>query len=349
MKKFVILFLIILFFSKTQNVFATNSLFTVDNIEVNGTTKTSNNRQKYLNLAFKKGFQKLVTAIIKREDQKDLLSIDLRKIKSFVSSYKIVEEKNFNNNYSLKINLYFNRKLFENFLINKNISYSEMKKFDMLIYPIFIKGSELQLISKNKFFEEWNLSNIHDNVNFVLPLQNLDDINFIKENLSKLEETDLSRLVDSYNITNSTIIILRLNKKKLDVFLKSNLSGVKKNKKIDFKIDNLEKESVRGDIISNLKLYTIELWKEENLIDIAAPSYLTLNATIKNKDSFKKILDNIEKANSVESFFVESFDDSSAKIKVKFYGKVKNLQNSLIESGFEVQFSNEQWNLKLIK
>ena len=78
MKKFVILFLIILFFSKPQNVFATTSLFTVDNIKVNGLTKTSNNRQKYLNLAFKKGFQKLVTAIIKREDQKDLRSIDLR-------------------------------------------------------------------------------------------------------------------------------------------------------------------------------------------------------------------------------------------------------------------------------
>ena len=349
MKKFVILFLIILFFSKTQNVFATTSLFTVDNIEVNGTTKTSNNRQKYLNLAFKKGFQKLVTAIIKREDQKDLLSIDLRKIKSFVSSYKIIEEKNFNGNYSLKINLYFNRQLFENFLIKKNISYSEMKNFDMLIYPIFIKGSELQLISKNKFFEEWNLSNIYDNVNFVLPLQNLDDINFIKENLSELEETDLSRLVDSYNIRNSTIIILRLNKKKLDVFLKSNFSGVKKNKQIDFKIDNLEKEEVRADIISNLKLYTIELWKEENLIDIAAPSYLTLNVIIKNKDSLKKVIDNVKKVNSVESFFIESFNDSSAKIKVKFYGKVKNLQNSLIENGFEVQFSNEQWNLKLTK
>ena len=349
MKKFVILFLIILFFSKTQNVFATNSLFTVDNIEVNGTTKTSNNREKYLNLAFKKGFQKLITAIIKREDQKDLLSIDLRNIKSFISSYKIIEEKNFNNNYSLKINLYFNRKLFENFLINKNISYSEMKKFDMLVYPIFIKGSELQVISKNKFFEEWNLLSVYDNVNFVLPLQNLDDIKFIKENLSILEETDLSRLVDNYNIQNSTVVILRLNKKKLDVFLKSNLAGVKKNKKIDFKVDNLEDEMVRSDIISNIKLYTVELWKEQNLIDIAAPSYLTLNVKIKNKDSFKKIIDNIKKVNSVDSFFIEGFDVSSAKIKVKFYGKVKSLQNNLVENGFEVQFSNEQWNLKLIK
>ena len=349
MKKFVILFLIILSFSKTQNVFASTNSFTVDNIEVNGTTKTSNNREKYLNLAFKKGFQKLVSAIIKREDQKELLTIDLQKIKSFISSYKIIEEKNYDGDYSLKINLYFNRKLFENFLINKNISYSEMKKFDMLIYPIFIKESELQVISKNKFFEEWNSSVIYDNVNFVLPLQNLDDINFIKENLPKLEETDLSRLVDNYNIRNSTVIILRLNQKKLNVFLKSNLSGVKKNKKIDFKIENLENETIRGDIISNLKLYTVELWKEENLIDIAAPSFLTLYVAIKNKDSFKKILDNVKQVNSVDYFFIESFDDSSAKIKVKFYGNVKNLQNNLIENGFEVKVFNEQWNLKLTK
>ena len=106
-----------------------------------------------------------------------------------------------------------------------------MKKFDMLIYPIFIKGSELQLISKNKFYEEWNTNNIYDNVNFCSSLQNLDDINFIKENLSNLEETDLSRLVKNYGIKNSTIIILRYEKKKLDVFLKSDLSGKKGIKK----------------------------------------------------------------------------------------------------------------------
>ena len=100
MKKLVVLFLILIFFSKTQNVFASTSLFTVDNIEVSGPIKISNNREKYLNLAFKKGFRKLVTAIIKREDQKELLSTDLSNIKKFLSSYRIIEEQNFENNYS---------------------------------------------------------------------------------------------------------------------------------------------------------------------------------------------------------------------------------------------------------
>ncbi len=348
MKKLVILFLIILFFNKTQNVFASSGVFIVDNIEVGGSTKTTNNREKYLNLAFKKGFSKLITAIIKKEDQKELLSLELTNIKNFISSYKIVEEKNYKNNYNLRINLFFNRRQIEQFLINKNISYSDMKKFDMLIYPIYIVGSELQVISKNKFFEEWNRTTEYDNANFILPLQNLDDINFIKENISKLEETDLSRLVNNYEIKNSTIIILRYNKKKLDVFLKSNLSGVEKFKKIDFEVDNLENEDVRNDIISNLKSYTIELWKEENLIDISTPSFITVSVSSKNPESFKKILDNINKINSVDSFSIENFDNKLIKIKIKFFGKIKNLQNSLIENGFEVQFIDGQWNLKII-
>ena len=222
-----------------------------------------------------------------------------------------------------------------------------MRKFDMLIYPIFIVGSELQLITKNKFYEEWNKIKTSDNVNFILPLQNIDDINFIRNNLENLEEIDLSNLVKSYNIKNSTIVILRFDKKKLDVFLKSNLSGVKKYKKIDFKLDSLDNETVREDIISNLKSYTVELWKEENLIDIATPSYLTLNIEIKNQDSFKTIIDNIKKITSIESFSIQNFDEKSARIKVKFFGKIKTLQNGLIENGFEIQFLDEQWNLRL--
>ena len=348
MKKFIILFLIILFFNKTQNVFASNSVFTVDNIEVSGPIKTTNNREKYLNLAFKKGFSKLITAIIKKEDQKELLSIELNNIKNFISSYKILEEKNYNNNYNLKINLFFNRGQIEEFLINKNISYSEMKKFDMLIYPIYITESELQVISKNKFYADWNKTNIYDNVNFILPLQNLDDINFIKENLSKLEETDLSRLVKNYEIQNSTIIILRYNQKKLDVFLKSNLSGIEKLKKIDFKIENLNNEDIRNDIISSLKSYTVELWKEENLIDISTPSFITLNIIAKNPKSLKEIIDKIKKINSIDSFSIENFDNNFVKIKIKFFGKIKNLQNNFIENGFEVQFIDDQWNLIII-
>ena len=58
--KTVILFLLIILFSiKTQNIFANTSVFTVDNIEIKGETNKKNYRNTYLQVAFKKGFQKL--------------------------------------------------------------------------------------------------------------------------------------------------------------------------------------------------------------------------------------------------------------------------------------------------
>ena len=69
MKKFIFLSLIILFSLKTQNIFAYTEVFTVDNIEVEGQLKENNNREKYLQVAFRRGFQKLVTNIIQKDNQ----------------------------------------------------------------------------------------------------------------------------------------------------------------------------------------------------------------------------------------------------------------------------------------
>ncbi len=68
MKKVIIFSLIILFFTKTQNVFANNDAFTVDNIEIIGETNVKNYRNKYLRADFKKGLKKLITYIIKKKN-----------------------------------------------------------------------------------------------------------------------------------------------------------------------------------------------------------------------------------------------------------------------------------------
>ena len=51
--------------------------------------------------------------------------------------------------------------------------YSTFASFETLIYPIFIKNSELQVFSGNKFFEEWNINKKSEGVNFILPVENL--------------------------------------------------------------------------------------------------------------------------------------------------------------------------------
>ena len=105
MKKIIIFSLIILFFTKTQNVFSSTDTFTVDNIEVTGTINDQNYKNRQLDTAFRKGFEKLISSIVKREDQKELFSTDLKTVKLLLSNYRIVEENTKGNEHKLIVDI----------------------------------------------------------------------------------------------------------------------------------------------------------------------------------------------------------------------------------------------------
>ena len=44
----------------------------------------------------------------------------------------------------------------------------------------------------------------------MLPVENVEDISFIKQNISVLEEIDLNRIVNNYEIRNSVILIHKI-------------------------------------------------------------------------------------------------------------------------------------------
>ena len=347
MKKIIIFSLIILFFTKTQNVFSSTDTFTVDNIEVTGKIGKQNHREAYLETAFRRGFEKLILSIVRADDQKELMSTDLKTIKFLVLNYRIVEENTLDNKYNLKVDITFNRDSVSQFLFEKNISYSEVKKLDIIIYPIIITNSEANIFSNNKLFEEWSENKDFENINFILPVENLDDIGFIKKNISVLEEIDLNRIVNNYAMRNSAILIIRYDNKKLNAFLKTNLDGAKKAKKIDFKLENLDSKESRSNIISRVKYYINELWKDENLIDISMPSYLTVNVKIQDSDTLKKIIEKIKNISLIDSYMIEQLDSDLAKIKIRFFGKIQNLQNSFIENGIGFKILHNEWSLNL--
>ena len=205
----------------------------------------------------------------------------------------------------------------------------------------------MQVFSNNTLVEEWNDVEDFQNINFILPLENLDDIQFIKNNLPILEEIDLSQLVDNYEIKNSAILILRYDKKDLNVFLKTNFKGVEKFKKVEITVKNFQDKEVRADLISSLKSYIHDLWKEQNLIDISTPSYLVVNAPVKEPDSLDKIFKKIKQINLITNYHIEELDKDSVKIKIKYLGKIRNLQNSFIENGFNFKILNNEWSLTL--
>ena len=346
MKKFFFfLLLILLFLYKTQNVFAYQDAFTVDKIIIEGKIKQNNYKERYIDRAFREGFEKLLSNILKIEDQKKIFSTELAIIKSLVQSYRIVDEQEIDGNYQAEISLSFKEESINQFFQKKGISYSASQSFETLIYPIFIKNSELQVFSGNKFFEEWNMNKEFDGVNFILPVESLDDLVFIKKNKDDLEEIDLQSLVDKYEIKNSAILILRYDENNLNVFIKTNFKGFKKLKKIDISVKNLDNNKVREETILKLKSIVHDMWKEQNLIDASTPSYLTLNAQFREPYSLEEVISKIKKISIIKSYNIQELNKNNAKIKIKYLGKIKSLENFLIQSGFRLKIQDNKWNL----
>lgn len=348
MKKKIFFFLIILLFlSKTQNIFSNEDTFTVDNIVIEGNINQINNKNKYINIAFRKSFQKLITNILKLEDQKKILSTDTETIKSFVQNYRIIEEEIFQDKYKMKLSVSFKERSINEFFNNKGISYSAVSKLETIIYPIFILDSELQIFSGNKFFDEWNDTKEFQDVNFILPVKNIDDLNFIKQNQDSLEEIDLSKLVDNYEIKNNAIVILRYDKDTLNVFIKTNFKNTKKYKKIKIIVKNLDEKKVREETISKLKFLIHDIWKEQNLVDVSAPSYLTVNIKIENAKKLSQMIKKIENINLIKNFYITEFNKNNAKIKIKYLGRIKSLKNVFLDNGFILRGEDNEWSLIL--
>ena len=347
MKKLIFLSLIILFLTKTQNVFAKIDTFTVDNITVVGKMNSNNYREKYLQVAFKKSFENLTNNILKKKDQKKLLSTDLKTIKSLIENYQIIQEEILDDIYTIKVSMTFNRDLVSQFFHRKNITYSEVTKLELIVFPILILNSELQVFSQNKFFKEWNEQKNFENINFILPVENVDDIEFIKNNLQFLEEIDLSALVDNYEIKNSAILIFRYDEGELNVFFKVDFKGVEKATRVKFIVEDLTNKEVRADIIKSLKNNINDFWKGEHLIDISVPSYLTFKIKIEKPETLKNVIKRITKINLIDSYIVRELSKNSAKINIKYFGKIKNLQDELTDNGFEFKILHNEWNLSL--
>ena len=346
MKKIVFfLLLILLFFYKTQNVFAYQDAFTVDKIIIEGEIKQNNYKERYIDIAFRKGFEKLLRNILKIEDQKKIFSTELAIIKSFVQSYRVVDEQEIEGKYRVEISLSFKEELINQFFQKKGISYSASQSFETLIYPIFIKNSELQVFSGNKFFEEWNMNKEFEGVNFILPVESLDDLVFIKKNKDDLEEIDTQSLVDKYEIKNSAILILRYDENILNVFIKTDFKGFKKLKKIDIFVKDLENKKVREETILKLKSVVHDMWKEQNLIDASTPSYLNLNVQFYESDNLREVINKINKISIIKSHNIQELNKNNAVIKIKYLGKIKSLENFLTQSGFRIKIQDNEWNL----
>ncbi len=343
---FVILSLIIFFFS-TTNVFAKS--FNIEEIEISKPFEINFNKNDVIDEGFKYAFFQLISLIVTSSDKDKINQVKLNEIKSMVESFSIKEEKFINEIYFVNLGVSFNKKRVFNFLEKNNIFPTIPIKKRLLFLPIIIDESkqDLLIFSENEIFKEWNnyLDRSHL-IEYILPTEDLEDLDLLKNNYEFIEQYDFKDIIDKYSLNDSIIALFFKNNNNMRVLSKITLKNdiVIKNQSflnVDLKnTNNLEK------MIYDLKTIYEDYWKNSNSINTSIK--LPINIKLNNEDNYK-ILNfekNLNETNLIYDHFISRFDKDFIYYQIIYNGTPNNFLKSMSNLGYKFNTQNKFWILE---
>ena len=266
-----------------------------------------------------------------------------------IESFSIQEEKFINEIYYVNLGVSFNKKKIYKYLEERNIFPSVPKKRKFLFIPIIIDENkkDLLIFNKNEIFKNWNNNSKKTHlIEYLLPTEDLEDLDQIKKNYEIIEQYDFKEVISKYNLDDSIISLIFKDGVGLRVMsrITYNDNVVIKNKSFTSK-DLNDKDQVNK-IIDELKLDYEDHWKKINQINTSIK--LLLNIKISNKNSeilsdFEKNLNNLDLINH---FFITKFDKNYTYYRVIFNGTPSSFLKTMEEKDYNFNTQNKIWSIK---
>ena len=340
---FSILALIIFFFS-TEVVKAKS--FEINDIEISQPFEINFDKNKVIDLGFKKAFFELVYSLIKSPDFKKIDNIRLNEIKSMIETFSIKEEKFIDQKYYVNLGVSFNKKKIFRYLEKKNIFPSRILKEQFLFIPVIIneKGNDISIFSNNPIYADWNKTNKrYQLIKYLLPSEDLEDLNLIKEKLDVIETYDFNDITKKYFLKNSIISVIFKGKNEVRILTKIYNDKNEIIKNDTFKNINLDNETDLNFLIENLKNLFEDTWKKLNEINtsIKVPIAIKIkNDDLKKSNNFELFLNEID---MVSDYSVEKLDKEFIFYEVLFNGTVQNFINIMKNKKYNLNTQKKVW------
>ena len=228
----------------------------------------------------------------------------------------------------------------------KGISYSEILDKELYVLPILLKKNEIYVFNNNFFYQNWNKFYQDKLIEFILPLENIEIIQYINNNKNNLIKLDLDILLKEYKNKNIAFVLIDDNNDDKKIYLKSKIQKKNISKGIDFKKQNLKSEEIYEQIITTTKKEIIDLVKSVNLIDIRTPAFLNIQLKLNKNTNLVEFNNRIKKIDSIENIYVQEISKDYMNIKIKYLGKLDKIISQLKNNKINLQLINEQWVIK---
>jgi hypothetical protein len=335
--------LLLISFSKS---FSEENIFTVDNVKVEGKIDLNFSRDKFINKAFSKSFEELMAKIILSSDLEKMKNIRLDKIKNLINSFQIVEEKFQAEEYKAIFKISYNDKKVKNFLNKKNISFSQPKEISAVFFPVLFLNDDFQYFENNYFYNNWTSVKIKNEViNFILPLEDIDNISKIKEMRNRIEDLDVGNFVQQYNISNYIFALMNYDNNKLNVHIKTNFNNDKISKNISYDLLDINDKNKLNSILKDLKMQVTDIWKEANIVNLLMPLSIRVKFKQKNINDLTKLKNCFYKINIIDNFELEEFNINHSIFKIYYFGNPKRLSNELSKFNYKLRDDPGYWEI----
>ena len=355
MKFFFCIFFIILFISKTENVFSNNLIYDVNNVEIKGNINSSFTNTNLIEAAFKKAFIVFANKTLLKKDAVSLYETKSKTIKDLVFTYQIKKkETNSNKETLLILNIKFDSKKINNFLAQRRIPYADISNISITLLPILIKEREIFLYEENFFYKNWNKSrnkkkNINEAliINYNLALESIEDLEYINKFKKNIDLINIKKINSFYGSDNYALLIIYSTDDEFKAFIKTSIKDKDVDRNINLKIYPSDEKKAYVEAISNIKSEINQIWKEQNLIDVNTPSFLDFFLEIKKTNDYLKVKNILDSIDIIENYSVLEMTNSYFKIRLKYRGKVSKIKNKLMEQKIDIQIIDNIWKLKI--
>ena len=339
---------IIFLFISLSDSRSEENVFTINNIKVKGPIDVNFSREKYFNKAFSNSFEILMNKILLTRDLPKLNKLQLKEIKNLISSFQIIEESYSEDTYRANIKIFYSENKIKDFLGNKNISFSLPENITAIFYPVFFINNEIQSFKENYFFNRWlDIKIKNELINFILPLEDLDDINQILKMKNNIEDLDVISLVNKYDQKNYVFALMNFENNNLNVYIKTNFNNNMTSKNILYNIKNIKSELELNSVLRDMKIKVTDLWKEQNLINLLMPLSLKIkfkHLKLKDLDKVRNVFYNIS---IIDNFTLEELNIHNSVFKLYYYGNPKKLRSELLKFGYELKDNKGSWEIYL--
>ena len=345
MKLFKQVTFILIVFLKTETVFSENSLFSVNNIQLEKKAKISNNELS--NQAIKKGFSQLITKILLKEDRDKLSDLDFKSVKQLVMYYQISNIPNEKKETELvNFSVTFDKDKIHKLFYKRGISYSDISDKELYTLPILIRDDEIFIFNNNFFYKNWN--NFFDDslIDFILPLENIEIIQNINKNKNNLIDLNIDNLFEEYIEKNLALILIEDNNNIKKIYIKTKLQGKHVSKSLRFKVENQKTNVLYEKIIITLKKELVNLVKSKNLIDIRTPSFLNVKLNLDKKTNLVELNSRLKNIDLVDNIFVQDFNKDFMNLRIKYLGKLEKIIYQLKKEDINLQLIDDYWVIK---